>query len=109
MRIGIVYVSLVPEEVDTVEDLFLIERDLATMDAGFQKLGLETPEWISEKRLTVNNEITSRVRAELLRRLKKDQARYESMAPKEEVRAQLRSNIAELEKKLGLNTAVKEE
>lgn len=109
MRIRIVDITLVPEDVATVEDLFIAQKDLTTMDEGFQKLGLDTPEWISEKLLTVTNEITSRVRAELLRQLKTDKARYASMAPKEEVRTQLKSNIAELEKKLGLDTAAKED
>ncbi len=101
MRVTIINVSLVPEDVDSVEDLFLIKRDLKTMDEGFQELGLETPEWISEKLLNITAEITSRVRAELQRQLRTDKARYAAMAPKEEVRSLLKAKITDLEKKLG--------
>ena len=101
MRIRIIDVSLVLEDVETVEDLFLVKRDLNTMDAGFQELGLDTPEWISEKQLAVGAEITSRVRAELQRQLKTSRARRSNLATADEKRLLLDSKIADLEKKLG--------
>jgi len=94
-------VSLDVEDVEVVEDLFIVQRDLNTMDAGFQGLGLETPEWISEKQLAVGAEITSRVRAELQRKLKTYEARRSNLATAEEKRGVLDSQIADLKKKLG--------
>ena len=100
MRFIIIDISLAPDEVDCVEDLILVKEQLRVIDTGFQELGLVTPEWVSEKQLTVTTEITSRVRAELLRRLKTSKARRSALATADEKRSLLDTEIEELEKKL---------
>lgn len=100
MRIMIVESTTPVEDVGTVEMLLLAKSQLKIIDEGYQELGLETPEWISEKQLEVAREITSRVRAELTRQLKGYKARRAAEAPKEERLSFLDTKITELEKKL---------
>jgi len=101
MRIMIIDINLSPDDVASVEDLLLIKQQLKVIDDGFQELGLETPEWVSEKQLIITTEITSRVRAELLRQLKTRKARRSALATADEKRSILDTQITELEKKLG--------
>ena len=100
MRIMIIESTTPVEDVGTVEMLLLAKNQLKILDDGYQELGLEAPEWISEKQLEVIKEITSRVRAELTRQLKTLQARRAAEAPKEERLAFLDTKITELKKKL---------
>lgn len=100
MRIIIIESTTTVEDVDTVEALILARNQLKVIDGGYQELGLETPEWIAEKQLEVAQEITTRVRSELLRRLKMAKARRAAEAPKEEKLGKLDATIADLEKRL---------
>jgi hypothetical protein len=100
MRVIIVESTTPVEDVGTVEMLLLAKNQLKVIDEGYQELGLQTPEWVSQKQLDVAQEITSRVRAELTRQLKTYKARRAAEAPKEERLAFLDTKITELEKKL---------
>ena len=83
----------------SVEDLILAKAALTTLDAGFQELGIETPEWITDKLNLVSAEIISRNRAELQRRLKAAKARRAGLATVDEKRRALDDEIAALEQK----------
>ncbi len=100
MRIMIIESTTSVEEVGTVEALMLARYQLQVIDKGYQELGLETPEWVSDKMLDVEREITFRVKSELQRRLKTSKARRSALATADEKRATLDTEIAELEKRL---------
>lgn len=100
MRIMIIESTTSVEEVGTVEMLMLARNQLKIIDEGYQGLELETPEWIAEKQLAVAQEITSRVRADLMRQLKMAKVRRSAEAPKEEKLAKLDAKIDMLEKML---------
>lgn len=101
MRSMIVIATTMIDDVETVEELLLAKDQLKTIDDGYQELGLETPEWVSEKQLGVAQEITLRVKSELLRRLKTSRARRAALATADEKRVKLDTEIADLEKRLG--------
>jgi hypothetical protein len=92
--------SLLTDEVQ-IEDLILAKSALATLDGGYQELGLDTPEWVSDKLTVVSQEIVNRNRAELQRRLKGAEARRAGLATAEEKRGRLDAEIAALKQKLG--------
>ena len=100
MRITIIESTTPVEDLETVEILLLAKNQLKVIDNGYEELGLETPEWISEKQLEVTQEITFRVKAELQRRLKTSRARRAALATTDEKRERLDQEITELEKKL---------
>ncbi len=100
MRIMIIESTTSVEEVGTVEALMLARYQLQVIDKGYQELGLETPEWVSDKMLDVEREITFRVKSELQRRLKTSKARRSALATADEKRSSLDTEIAELEKRL---------
>lgn len=100
MRVLIIESNTPAEDVGTVEMLLLAKNQLKVIDDGYQELGLGTPEWVSEKQLEVTQEITSRVRAELQRKLKTARGRRTALATADEKRVRLDTEIAELEKKL---------
>lgn len=83
-----------------IEDLILAKGQLASLDAGFQDLGVATPEWVSDKLTQVSAEIVNRNRAELQRQLKSAKARRAALATVDEKRASLDAEIAALEQKL---------
>lgn len=83
-----------------IEDLILARGDLAKLDAGYQELNIETPEWVTDKLALVNKEIIDRNRGELQRRLKAAKARRAGLATAEEKRAGLDAEIAALEQSL---------
>lgn len=84
----------------SIEDLVLAKADLKTLDAGYQELGIDTPEWITDKLAVVSSEIINRNRAELMRRLKAAKARRVGLASVEEKRKGLDDEIEALEKQL---------
>lgn len=100
MRIMIIEETTSVEEVGTVEVLMLAKSQLKVIDEGYQELGLATPEWVSDKALEVEREITSRVKAELQLRLKRSRARRAALATADEKRQSLDAEIVELEKRL---------
>lgn len=83
-----------------LEELMLAKFQLQTVDAGYQELKLETPEWILTKLDEVGHEINSRVRNELMRRLKAARARRANLLTADEKRALLDMEIADLENKV---------
>jgi len=100
MRIMIIESTTPVEDVGSVETLMLARNQLKVIDDGFQELQLETPEWVSEKQLEVNREITFRVKAELQRRLKTARARRVAASTMDEKRQKLDVEIEGLEKQL---------
>ncbi len=100
MRIMIIESTTPVEDLGTVEALMLARYQLQVIDKGYQELGLETPEWVSDKMLDVEREITFRVKSELQRRLKTSKARRSALATADEKRSSLDADIAELEKRL---------
>lgn len=92
--------NLLADEI-SIDDLILAKAGLDALDAGYQDLGVETPEWVVDKATQVSQEIVNRNRAELQRRLKAAQARRAGLATPEEKRGQLDAEIAALQQKLG--------
>lgn len=91
--------NILADEV-SIEDLILAKDGLSVLDAGFQELQIETPEWITDKLTLVSSEIINRNRAELQRRLKAAKARRAGLATVDEKRAALDAEIAALEQSL---------
>lgn len=87
-------------EVLQVEELMVAQAQLQTIDAGYQDLKLETPEWVIDKLQEVATEIKLRVQSELARRLKVAKARRSNLRTADEKRRDLDLEIAELEKAL---------
>lgn len=85
----------------TIEDLILAEEALKTLDAGFQNLGVSTPEWVTDKLGLVSSEMVQRNRAELQKRLKAAKARRAALATADEKRAKLDAEITALEQQVG--------
>ena len=83
-----------------VEELILAKSQLATIDAGYQELNLETPEWVSSRLLEVDHEINMRVKGELMRRLRAAKARRSSLLSRDDKKAAVEAEIAALEAKL---------
>lgn len=90
--------NLLAEDI-VIEDLILAKGNLTVLDAGFQELGIETPEWVTDKLNLVSAEIINRNRAELQRRLKAAKARRAALATVDEKRNALDAEIAALEQK----------
>lgn len=88
------------ENVSSVEELILAQNQLKIIDAGYQELGVDTPEWVLDKLSAVSHEITMRVRNELARQLRAAKARRDSLRTRDEKRQDLDARIAELENKL---------
>lgn len=100
IKIIIVNENTNAENFSTVEELMLAEDQLKTLDARYQELKLQTPEWITDKLAEVNHEITSRVRSELMKNLRAAKARRSALRTADEKRADLDEEIKELEAKL---------
>ena len=100
MKILIIDVESNVEEIGTVHELFLARNQLWVIDQGYQDLGLPTPEWIADRQLDVDREITLRVKSDLQRRLKAAKARRSALGTAEEKRNILDDEIKELEKTL---------
>lgn len=100
MRIVVIQPSTSIESISALEELFIIQNDLKVIDAGYQELKLETPDWVTEKLIEVDHEITTRSRGELMRRLKAAKARRSALKTADEKRSDLDGEIAALEEKL---------
>jgi precorrin-4 methylase len=70
------------------------------IDAGFQDLKLDTPEWVVDRLSEIDQEINIRTRNELLKRLRAAKARRSALLSKDERRQNLEAEIADLEGKL---------
>ncbi len=101
MKITMIVENTNVENIATVEELMLAKSQLQTIDAGYQELGIETPEWVSNLLLSADHEITMRVKGELMKRLRAAKARKSALLSRDEKRAALDAEIAELESKLG--------
>lgn len=88
------------EEIGSVEELFLAQAQLRTIDSGYQDLSLDTPEWIIDKLGEIDREINLRVKSDLAHRLKIAKARRASLRTADEKRKDLDAEIAALESKL---------
>lgn len=96
-NIMIILESKEVEDIGTVEELLLARNQLKIIDDGYQELKLPTPEWVIDKLGSVSAEITSRVKSELMRRLRAAKARRSSLRTAEEKRNSLDTEITELE------------
>jgi hypothetical protein len=101
MKITMIVENTNVENIATVEELILAKSQLQTIDAGYQELGIETPEWVSNLLLSADHEITMRAKGELMKRLRAAKARKSALLSRDEKRAALDAEIAELESKLG--------
>ena len=83
-----------------LEDLILAKEILALMAKGFESGLTDIPEWIIDGINLLSREATNRSRAELERELKKEEARIEALATREDRRVKAAERIALLKKKL---------
>lgn len=86
--------------INSVEELILARSQLQVIDAGFQDLKLDTPEWVVDRLSEIDQEINIRTRNELLKRLRAAKARRSALLSKDERRQNLEAEIADLEGKL---------
>jgi hypothetical protein len=98
-RVLVVLEGTVVENV-RLEELMIAKNQLQIVDAGYQELRMETPEWVTDKLTEVGHEITMRVRNELMRQLKAAKARRSNLMTADEKRSTLDTMIADLENKL---------
>jgi len=91
--------ALLAEDI-SIEDLILAKNDLKVLDTGFQEIGVESPEWVTDKLSLVSDEIVNRNRAELQKRLRAAKARRAALATPDEKRGALEREIEALEQKL---------
>ncbi len=100
MRVIVVMENTTMDSISTVEELFLIQAQLKTIDSGYQEMKLETPEWVTDKLSETAHEIMTRVKGELLRRLKAAKARRSALQTPDEKRKNLDAEIEALEAQL---------
>jgi len=93
-------IKVVDPEEASMEDLFMVRNQLGVIDAGYQDTKLPTPEWVIDKLTDIDREVTNRARAELTRQLKAALARDAALKPKGELRKDIQTEIAELQKRL---------
>lgn len=89
-------------DVVSLPDLILAQEQLRILDAGFQGLGIEAPEWVTDKAFLISKEIVARNEAELRRQLRKFEQRRAGLATPEEQRSQLDQKIATLKAQLNV-------
>jgi hypothetical protein len=99
-KILIVTEHTVVDNMDDVADLILAKNQLAIIDAGYQDLGIETPDWILDQLVAIDSQITAQVRGQLQARLRAAKARRSNLATMSEKRASADAEIKELEDKL---------
>jgi len=80
-----------------IEELFVAREQLRIVDEGYQGLKIQTPEWVTDRMSVITREITSRVTAELTKRLRAAKARAEGYKTPAEKRKDAVAEIAELE------------
>ena len=88
------------DSIEDVADLILAKSQLATIDAGYQDLKIETPEWVLNQLGAVDAQITAQVRGQLQARLRAAKARRSNLATMSEKRAAADAEIKELEDRL---------
>jgi hypothetical protein len=88
--------------VDTldIESLLLAKNQLKIIDDGYQELKVETPEWILDRLSEISTEVSLRVRAERMKRLRTAKARRSALRTADEKRTALDAEIKELEAEL---------
>lgn len=100
LQILIVLENTDVSNINSVEELILARSQLQVIDAGFQDLKLDTPEWVVDRLSEIDQEINIRTRNELLKRLRAAKARRSALLSKDERRQNLEAEIADLEGKL---------
>jgi len=84
----------------SLSDLILAQESLRVLDTGYQGLGIDTPEWITDLAYMVNREIVEN-EANLRKQLRLMEQRRAALATPAEQREQLDQSIANLKAKLG--------
>jgi len=100
MRVLTITIDVDVEKIGSIEELILIQSQLRTIDNGFQELKTDTPEWVTDKISEVDHEINTRMRGELMRRLRQAKARRSALRTADEKRGDLDREITELEAKI---------
>jgi len=85
----------------SLSDLILAQESLRVLDTGYQGLGIDTPEWITDLAYMVNREIVAKNEANLRKQLRLMEQRRAALATPAEQREQLDQSIANLKAKLG--------
>lgn len=88
------------DELDTVEELMLVEANLESIDMGYQDRSLETPEWVIDRMALIRKEIDIRLETELRKRLRLAKIRRDGLKTRSEKRKDLDAEIKDLEEKL---------
>jgi len=82
------------------DELSFIAAQLATLELGYEKIGLEVPAWLKDKQREVKLSLDIALRASREAELRKLQARRAALATPEEKRKALEAEIVALEAQL---------
>jgi hypothetical protein len=83
-----------------IPELVALSSFARALQAEFQSLGVEIPEWVDENSKSLAREIKSRNADRIASKLKAAKARLETLKTPDEKRTALAAEIAELEKQL---------
>lgn len=83
-----------------LDELVLLAGALHRATEDYTRLGIDVPEWLSEKKKLTDNAVTFRIRDEKEHKLKKLKLQRENLKTADEKRKQVDSEIAVLEKEL---------
>jgi hypothetical protein len=83
-----------------VDVLIAARGDLKSLAQNYDDLKLDTPDWISDKIVEVENEIKSQVRADRLAQLKKLEAKKAALMSRDERRDLIDKQIVALKEQI---------
>ncbi|MFA5584297.1 MAG: hypothetical protein WDA09_08790 [Bacteriovoracaceae bacterium] len=83
-----------------LDSLILGKAELKTLNAGYEELKMDSPDWVLIQLSAIDAEINRRTRDELMRRLKAAEARQAALRTRKEMRESVDAEINELRKRL---------
>lgn len=92
--------KLVVAEDVSIENLMLIKAALMDVQMGYDAYEFPVPEWVDEKYNEVNSEIELKLRAQLMRDIKRETAMQETYKTKVEKRKDSEDRVASMKKTL---------
>lgn len=87
-------------DVASLEDLVGVRSELKILATNYDDLGIDCPEWVSERLDMIEKEISFRTRAEKQAELKKLKAQAAALMSRDERKALLNDKIEKLENAL---------
>lgn len=97
--------SLNLDRVIEIDEAIALSADIRTLQAEYDELAIERPEWLNNVANIVREEIAKRTRANDLAQLRNLEAQSESLKTVDEKRNQINDAMAALQRKLGMTAA----